>query len=133
MPLGNMGLQGQPQLPYTDVRSYAGSDVFIDLSFLDHTATPVVPTALWYQIDDLTNAQNMVPQTQVTAGLAAQMTLQIPGSVMQMSYPYQGSQICQISYWFSAIDSVTLASFNATKVDVVELVAIMTPTNTPFP
>jgi hypothetical protein len=133
MPIGNLALQGQPNLPYPDVRQYAGSDSFIDMTFLDHTQTAVVPTSISWQLDDLTNAQNMIPLTSVPSGSlptqAGQVyTLQIPGSEMQMTYPWQGSQICQLSITATALDSVTNASFSVTKVGIIELVAIATPT-----
>jgi hypothetical protein len=63
MTIGNRGLAGQPILPYTDFRSYVGADLFIDLTFLDHTLTEVVPTSAQYQLDDITNDINMVPLT----------------------------------------------------------------------
>ncbi len=132
MTIGNLALQGQPNLPYADVRQYAGGDSFIDMTFLDHTQTAVVPTSIIWQLDDLTNAINMIPQTTVPGGslptLAGQVyTLQIPGAQMQMTYPWQGSQICQLSIAATALDSVTGTSFTMTKVGIIELVAIVSP------
>lgn len=126
MTIGNRGLAGQPILPYADTLSYAGTDLFFDLAFLDHTQTPVAPTSVVYRIDDLTNAIGMLPLTSL-GGLASTMVVQIPASVWQMTYPNQGSQLCQIFWTFSAIDSVTLASFTGTAVSIVELCAIQTP------
>lgn len=132
MPIGNLALQGQPNLPYTDNRGYAGTDAFVDLTFLDHTQTPVIPTLAWYQLDDLTNAQNMIPQTTIVP-VASTFTLQIPGASLQMTYPWSGSQICQLTLYFKAIDSVTGQSFNASTVAILELIAIQTPTGTTIP
>src|ERR1700744_6443166 len=113
MTINNRGLSGQPTLPYVDYRSYAGADVFMDLAFLDHTGTPVIPTSLVYQIDDLTNATNVIPQT-----------LQIPGSQLVLTHYWQGSEIFQI--WMTAVlpDGSTVQS-----VSVLELLAIQTPFN----
>jgi hypothetical protein len=131
MVISNRALQGQPVLPYAQHYILAGSDVFIDLAFLDHTLTGVVPTSLSYQIDDLTNSVNMLPLTNVSPLPTTDLyTLQIPGSIMVMTYPYEGSQVCQISYTMTAIDSVTGNTFTSKKVDVVELCAISTPTGT---
>ena len=101
--------------------------MFLDLVFLDHTNTPVIPTSFTYEIDDLTNDVGMVSATSVTVPTSA-YTLQIPGSQMVMTYPYVGSQLCQFSFTFTAIDSVTNASFTGNGVSIVELCAIQTPT-----
>lgn len=71
MTINNRGLSGQPILPYVDYRSYMGSDIFIDLTFLDHTGSPVTPTSATYRIDDLTNAVPMVASTSITNTKAA--------------------------------------------------------------
>jgi hypothetical protein len=101
MTIGNRGLAGQPTLPYIDYRSYAGVDVFLDLTFLDFTGTPQIPTAITYQVDDLTNAVNLIPATNVVATpgvpFTSSMRIQLPGSQMVMSRQYQGSQLCQFS------------------------------------
>lgn len=127
MVMNNRGLSGQPILPYADFQSYIGQDVFCNLTFLDHTKTPVVPATLQYRIDDLTNSQNLVPLTSVTIGLASSMVLQIPGSQMMIPYAWEGSIIAQISWTFTAIDSVTGNSFSGQSVNVIELVNIQVP------
>jgi len=126
MPINNRGLSGQPILPYVDYRSYQGADVFIDLTFLDHAGNLVVPTSFKYQVDDITNAVNVIPQTSVTVA-ASTYTLQIPGSRLVMTHNWQGSEIFQI--WMTAtwIDTVTSASCTAQGVSVLELLAIQTP------
>jgi hypothetical protein len=63
MPINNRGLSGQPILPYIDYRSYMGADVFVDLTFLDHTGNPVNPQSVTYRLDDLTNAVPMIAST----------------------------------------------------------------------
>lgn len=121
MTIPNRGLSGQPSLSYVDYRSYAGADIFIDLTFLDHTGAPVQPSSLVYQIDDLTNAVNIVAQTTVPVTGTAQ-TIRVPGAQLQLTHFWQGSEIFQI--WFTAVlpDSSTVQS-----VAVLELVAIQTP------
>lgn len=138
--ISNRALQGQPTLPYTDNVIWAGQDVFPTLVFVDRTQTPVVPTSLMLEIDDLTNALAMFgPYTFPPAGgniptvpvgspaFASSMLIQIPPGIMQMSYPYQGSQIVQLKWTATAVDSVTGQSFQFKKIDVVSLCAIATP------
>lgn len=138
--ISNRALQGQPTLPYTDNVIWAGQDVFPTLSFVDRTNTPVVPTSLKLQIDDLTNALTMFgPYAFLSGGgvipaqpvgypaFAAQMVIQIPASIMQMSYPYQGSQIMQLIWTATALDSGTGNPFTFQKVDIVSLCSIATP------
>jgi hypothetical protein len=121
MPINNRGLSGQPILPYVDYRSYQGADIFIDLSFLDHTGTPVTPTSLKYQIDDMTNAVNVVPSTNVTVTGTSQ-TVQVSGSLLQMTHNWQGSEIFQIYFTAVLPDGSTVSC-----ITVLELLAIQTP------
>lgn len=121
MTINNRGLSGQPTLPYIDYRSFAGSDVFIDLTFLDHTGVLVQPTTLQYQIDDITNAVNIVPGTSVTVTGTSQ-TVQIPGSVLQLTHNWQGSEIFQIMWKMVLPGPSTVYAFS-----IIELVAIQTP------
>lgn len=131
MTINNRALQGQPTLPYADFRSYAGEDVFANVAFIDAANNPVIPITIQYQIDDLTNAQNMVPITQVPGAPYTQsaMRLQLPASYWNMTFPYQGSQICQISWTYTALDSISNTQFTGRAVNVVELCAIQTPQN----
>jgi hypothetical protein len=138
--IGNRGLQGQPILPYAEVKSYAGADVFLDLAFVDHTNTPVVPTSISLEIDDLTNSQVMLAPTVLASGgstsgsliypaFATTMYLQVAGAIMQMSFPYEGSQLCQFAFTFTGVDSVTGQPFTSPAViAVIELCAIQTVT-----
>jgi hypothetical protein len=126
--IGNRGLNGTTILPYANYKLYSGSDAFLDLEFVDHTLTPVTPTAFTWQMDDLTNDVNMIPSTTTTTLTSPSETLQIPGAQMVMTYPYIGSQLCQFSFTMTAIDSVTGNPFNATGVIVIELCAVQTPT-----
>lgn len=127
MPINNRGLVGQPNLPYPNESGYAGTDFFFDLTFLDHTKTPFTPTSLTYQVDDITNGQNMIPQTAVTSGLASEMTIQIPAQYWNMTNDWQGSQLCQVLWTAIGVDSVTGLAITVPKIDIVELVAIQTP------
>lgn len=136
--IGNRYLQGQPILPYANVKAYEGSDVFFDIEFVDHTNTPVIPTSVQLEVDDLTNAQAMFGPAPLSAGgsasgpvlypaFAASWNLQASGSqLMQMTFPYEGSQLCQFKFVFTAIDSVTGASFNGVTLAIVELCSAAT-------
>jgi len=147
MPIGNKYLQGQPILPYANVKAYPGTDLFLDLQFVDHTNTPVVPTSISIEIDDITNSVVMAgPTTLTVAGatgtagtpftypaFAASMYLQVLGSAWQMTFPYIGSQLCQIGMSFTATDSVTGQPFTSNAViAIVELCALATVSGLPY-
>lgn len=119
--INNQSLMGQPNLPYTDYRVYAGTDAFFELTFLDRNQNLVQPTAITWRMDDLTNALPMVGVTSVTPTGSTQ-ELQIPAASLVMSKPSQGSQICQI--WITAVlpDGTT-----ANQVGILEIVAVMVP------
>lgn len=126
MVIGNRGLVGQPAQPYVDFRSYAGVDAFLDLTFLDYTNVLQTPSAIHYQVDDLTNSVSMVPSTAVTP-TGPNMLLQIPGSVLVMTHDYQGSQLCQI-YISATLPAVGGGPAPVVKtVAILELVTIQTP------
>jgi hypothetical protein len=141
MPIGNKYLSGQPILPYANVKAYPGTDLFLDLQFVDHTNTPVVPTSISIEIDDITNSIVMAgPATLNPAGavgtagspfsypaFSATMYLQLLASMWNMTFPYIGSQLCQVGMQFTAIDSVTGQPFTSTSVvAIIELCALAT-------
>src|SRR5271156_1338466 len=130
MVIGNRYLQGSPILPYANVKAYPGNDIFMDLAFVDHTNTPVIPTSISIEIDDITNSVVMAGPTTLTAtgavgtsgtpftypAFAATMYLQCLQSMWAMTFPYIGSQLCQVGMQFTAIDSVTGQPFTGTGV-----------------
>lgn len=121
MTINNRGLQGQPGLPYIDNRLYAGSTAVLNFTILDINGVAAPPVQFTYQVDDMTNAQNMVPSTSIGAQ-AFQFTVTLPASAMVMTHDWQGSQICQIS------STATLADGSTVKgITVIELVSIQTP------
>jgi hypothetical protein len=141
--IGNRYLQGSPILPYANVKAYPNTDIFMDLQFVDHTNTPVIPTSISIEIDDITNSvvlPNCGPITLNPAGavgsagspftypaFAATMYLQVLASAWQMTFPYIGSQLCQVGMQFTAVDSVTGQPFTSTAVvAVIELCALAT-------
>lgn len=136
--IGNRYLQGTTPTPYADTLIYQNTDVFIDLAFLDHTDTQVVPTSVSIEIDDITNSVTMLGPVSLTStgsssgsliygAFATTMTLQIAASVWTMTYPYIGSQNCQIGMTFTATDSVTGQTFTVTTpLAVIGLVAVGT-------
>lgn len=127
--INNRGLEGQPVLPFPQVRVYAGDDVFVPMTFLDWTKAPQTPTLLTYQLDDITNAINMIPSTTVTTGLGSSYTLQLPGSSMNMDMQWQGSQLCQLSV--TAVIPITGGGTQTIRgVFIIELCAIQTPLGT---
>lgn len=147
MPIGNRYLQGSPILPYANVKAYPGTDLFMDLQFVDHTNTPVIPTSISIEIDDITNSVVMAgPATLSAAGavgtagvpftypaFAASMYLQALGSAWQMTFPYIGSQLCQVGMSFTAVDSITGQSFTSNAViAIVELCALATVSGLPY-
>jgi hypothetical protein len=140
--IGNRGLQGGPMLPYPDQSQYSGNDAFIPLVFLDRNRVPVVPTSIIVELDDLTNCVTMDggPNTLVSTGASGTFytypafasgsptpwLLQAEAAVMQMTYPYEGSQICQLKVVWTGIDSVTSNTFTDVITWIIELVSAPT-------
>jgi hypothetical protein len=140
--IGNRYLQGTPILPFANVKAYPNTDIFMDLQFVDHTNTPVIPTDIRIEIDDISSATVTLvgPQTLNPAGaigtvgvpytypaFAATMYLQVLASAWQMTFPYIGSQLCQVGMQFTAIDSVTGQPFTSTSIiAIIELCALAT-------
>jgi hypothetical protein len=137
--IGNRGLQGGPMLPYARNQQYAGNDAFVPLVFLDRSGVPVVPTSIKIELDDLTNsvAMDNGPITLAaggasganyiypafSSGSSTPWLLQATAALMQMTYPYEGSQICKLKVVFTALDSVTNNPFTDVIEWIIELVA----------
>lgn len=140
--IGNRTLQGSPMLPYASDQVYAGRDSFLPFTFLDRSKVPVVPTSITVELDDITNSINMDggPNTLQSAGASGKYIypafsaggqgnpwmLQLTAAIMQMTYPYQGSQICTLKVVWTSLDSVLGNPFTDVGVYVFELVAAPT-------
>jgi hypothetical protein len=141
MVIGNRYLQGSPILPYANVKAYPATDIFMDLQFVDHTNTPVIPISISIEIDDITNSVVMAgPANLVSTGavgtvgvpftypaFAATMYLQCLASMWNMTFPYIGSQLCQVGMQFTYTDSVSGQVCTSTQVvAIIELCALAT-------
>jgi hypothetical protein len=98
-----------------------------------------VPIAIKVELDDLTNSINMDggPITLVPAGASTtnyiypafssganpQWQLQLTAALMQMTYPYEGSQICKLKLLWTGLDSVLGNPFTGIFENIIELVA----------
>jgi hypothetical protein len=99
----------------------------------------VTPTSIIVELDDLTNGINMDggPNTLVAAGASTTnyiypvftsgatppWVLQLTAALMQMSYPYQGSQICKLTMKWAGVDSVLGNPFTGRFENVIEMVS----------
>ena len=130
MVAGPHWLQGEPELGYTRHLVYAGSDVALSLTFLNTQGVATQPTSITWEMDDLTNGQNMVPPTSLVPTGPTQ-TLQIPAASLVMDRQYQGRQISQV--WIKAViadASVASGSITVNQVVILETVAIATAQGT---
>jgi len=144
--IGNRSLQGGPMLPYLQDTSYSGSDTYLGYVFLDRTNTPVTPTTIKIELDDLTNSIVMDngPNTLNPAGASTASyiypvfssgannlwELQLTAALMQMTYPYEGSQICKLKLVWTGLDSVLGNPFTGVFENIIELVASPTVSGT---
>jgi hypothetical protein len=140
--IGNRGLQGSPNLPYLQDTQLAGEDAYLQYVFLDRVNQPVMPLTIKVELDDLTNSQNMDggPNTLNSAGATSNFyiypafssganppwELQLTAALMQMTYPYEGSQICKLTLVWTGVDSVLGNPFTGRFENIIELVS--TPT-----
>jgi hypothetical protein len=144
--IGNRTLQGGPMLPYRGQQIYAGNDAFFPTVFLDRQRVPIVPVTVKVELDDLTNsvAMDNGPNTLAagggstafyqwpvfSSGSPTPWLLQANAAVMQMTFPYIGSQICKLKIVFTGVDSVTNNNFTDVIENIVELVASPTVSGT---
>lgn len=122
MERGLRGQAGQPNLPYAEFETYAGSDVWLALVFLDRAGTPASPTTLSYRIDNLNVGQVVQGDTPIilSAG-ATSYELNIPASINAISCNWQSSQLFQVTVTATYSDG----SQNK-KVFIYELIGINT-------
>lgn len=145
--IGNRGLQGSPNLPYLQDQTYAGEDTYLGLTFLDRSGVPVTPVTIKVELDDLTNSINMdngpvslnpagattnfyVYPAFNSGGTGVAWQLQLTAAVMQMTYPYQGSQICKLKVLWTGVDSVLANTFTGIFENIIELVSSPTVSGT---
>lgn len=144
--IGNRGLQGSPNLPYLQDTQLANADAYVGYVFLDRVNQPVVPISIKVELDDLTNNVQMDngPVTLNPAGASTvdyiypaftnggnpQWQLQLTAALMQMTYPYQGSQICKLTLVWTGLDSVLGNPFTGRFENIIELVATPTVSGT---
>jgi hypothetical protein len=132
MTVGPNWLQGQPELGYTRYLVYAGQDVLLQLTFLNSLGVQTQPTSIVYEMDDLTNGQNMIPAgTALAPSGGGQQVLQITAAQLVMDRQYQGRQISQV--WITAVIPDTNApsgSITVQQAVIIETVAIATAQGT---
>lgn len=116
----NRAVAGQPVRPYSDNMVNTNCDCWFTFSFVDRNGNAVTPTSLAYQIDNLTHNVNVLGPQTVSPG-ATSYELNIPASVNQMSYNWDGSQVNQLSYVITFADGST-----ETGVQLYTLIAIAT-------
>jgi len=137
--IGNRALQGGPNTPYRSDQILANADTYLQYTFLDRQNVPVTPTSIIVELDDLTNGINMDggPNTlnpagasttnyiypAFTSGATPPWVLQLTAALMQMSYPYQGSQICKLTLKWTGVDSVLGNPFTGRFENVIEMVS----------
>lgn len=123
MPRGPAWPQSIPELPYTRHTSYAGSDAFLSMTFLDSSQAPITPTGITYRIDSLDSSEVVQPLTNVTPTGSTQI-LQIPGSVLQMTRQWFGRENMQVWITATYLDSATGKTSTSQTVSIIELIAI---------
>jgi hypothetical protein len=122
MQRGYRGIAGSPVKPYVEFSVYIGSDVWLNLTFLDRNKNPSVPVSVNYRIDDLTTDDLVLDSTPYTGVLASQISINIPASINTIvSDTGQSSQINQVTVTAVFADGSTTQS-----VHVYELIAIQT-------
>lgn len=116
----NRAIAGQPTTPYRDFEVNAGSDCWLELTFVDRNGALQVPTSVVMRIDDLTN--NVQIQANTSLGnLASLMEINIPGATNAMTRNWAGSQVNQIK-----ITAVFADGSTETEVYAYEVIAIAT-------
>ena len=95
---GYRGVAGQPVQPYVLYTTNVGSDVWLNLTFVDRFGNPAIPVALTYRIDNLTTDTVVLYTTAIPGPYASQMTINIPAVINQIDNVIgQSSQTNQVS------------------------------------
>lgn len=116
----NRAISGQPTTPYRDAEVNAGSDCWLELTFVDRNGVLQVPTSLTMRIDDLTNNVQIKANTAL-GSLASVMEINIPGSTNVMTRNWAGSQVNQVK-----VTAVFADGSTETEVYIYEVIAIAT-------
>jgi hypothetical protein len=120
---GLQSLQGAPNRPYPLYTINAGCDIWLELQFLDRNNAVIAPTALSYQVDDLTACTNVLGLTNVT--IVANQTayeIRIPGALNNISAQVDSSENFQV-----VVNATFADGSMQSQVFVYEVVAINVP------
>lgn len=122
MQRGYRGVAGTPVKPYVEFSAYVGSDVWLNLTFLDRRKQKAIPVSVNYRIDDLTTDNLILGNTAVTPITSSQMSINIPASINYITNDLgQSSQLNQVTVTAVFIDGSTTQ-----QVFAYELIAIET-------
>ncbi len=116
------GSRAQPSRPQIELAVNAGSDCWIGCTVLDHSGNANTPTQVTYQVDDLTDAVNVVPATSLGAQSSNSFEIHITAAQNVMFSCYRSSQINQVKITATLSDGTTV-----TRVTAYELIALATP------
>lgn len=121
MQRGYRGVAGSPVRPYIQFAVNAGSDVWLDLTFLDRFNNLATPTSVSYRIDNLTT-DDVVLQDTAASAIGSTMTIQLPASINIISSDIgQTSQINQV-----LVTAVFADGSQSKEVFIYELIALQT-------
>lgn len=119
MQRGYAGVAGRPVRSYPTFVINAGSDCWLDLTFLDKTGTLATPTLFSYRIDNLTT-DTLIKQDTVVAVSGSTLSLNIPAATNIIDNDIgQSSQLNQVKTTVTFADG----SIN-TQVFLYEIIAI---------
>src|SRR5580693_2417033 len=97
MQRGYRGVAGAPVKPYVEFSVYVGSDVWLNLTFLDRNKQLATPVSVNYRIDDLTTDNLILGNTSVVVP-GPQFSINIPASINYICNDLgQSSQLNQVT------------------------------------
>jgi hypothetical protein len=119
MQRGYAGVAGRPVRPYPQFVLNAGSDCWLELTFIDTDNNPVIPSAFSYRVDNLTTDTLILAETPVSV-VSTVIDINFPASLNIIDTDIgQSSQLNQVKTTTTYPDG----SIN-TEVFIYEITAI---------
>ncbi len=122
MQRGYPAIAGRGTRPARQTPVNAGSDCWIEMTFIDRNGAAFTPTTLTYRIDDLTNGQSVVGTTSLSPS-GSTYELDIAGSVNQLNNGCSTSSQTNQVY----VVAVDASGYTYTQTVYYELIGISLP------
>lgn len=107
----------------------AGASIFFEASFTDRNNNAVTPTAVWIQVNDVTNAQVLYPKTSLAPPGGSTLEITIPAAGLAMTKPtqLQNNKLIVSATLPDGTSAVNDFSYQLNNATLLQMVSVVSP------